>query len=627
MRDFYRVGLVSPRVVVGNPQANAQAILEAYRAAVAGGAHIVLTPELSLTGYSCGDLFGNAALLRETESALDWLLEEMVGVSLEVVLVVGLPVLVGTRLFNCAAVLHAGAIHGLVPKETLANYKEFYEKRNFRSGSEGKMQSVIYCGQEVAFGADLLFDVNNDFRFGIELCEDAWALTPPAVGLVKGGAHVILNLSASPEMIGKAAARRELVVGQSSRLACLYAYAGAGIGESTTDLVFGGHLLAACYGKLLAENQRFERKAEPLYADFNPVWIDTLRRQETSFNEAPFDDHYRIVELAEMLHEVDGQFAGLSATPFVPADIAHKQERCAEILEIQLAGLAKRFEHTKSRRLVVGLSGGLDSTLALLVCTRMCERLGLPPTTVLGITMPGFGTGERTRGNVDRLAEALGIELRCIPIAKSVEQHFADIGHDPKDLSTVYENAQARERTQILMDIANGCGGLVVGTGDLSEIALGWSTFNGDHMAMYSVNCGVPKTLVRHIIEVVAQNAAPTLAETLRDIIATPVSPELLPGGTQETEQILGPYELHDFCLYYFIKYALGREELLELANAFWSTHYSEAIITDTINRFLQRFIGQQFKRSALPDGPKVGTIALSPRGDWRMPSDAACSL
>ncbi|MGN1325236.1 MAG: NAD(+) synthase [Candidatus Spyradenecus sp.] len=619
MKGFVRVAAVTPKVQVAAPAANARALVEALRAAADQGAQVAVAPELSLTGYTCSDLFGMSALESQVEAALA---EVLAGLPEDLVAVVGLPIRWEERLYNCAAVLQAGRVLGLVPKVHLPTYREFYEKRHFVSGATVP-EGATWRG--IPFGTDLLFEL-GDLRFGVEICEDLWAVDAPSNRLAAARAQLIVNLSASTEAVGKAAYRRDLVRMQSARLACAYAYAAAGMGESTTDVVYSGHRLLANNGRILAEARWSEGIS---LMDFNPHWVDVVRGRETSFPDLPRVAMRRVVCRAPAVGTpclADGSLAGLEAHPFVPANDTRRTERCREIFRIQVAGLAKRFTHTHSKRLVIGLSGGLDSTLALLVCAQMCRALGLPGSTILAVTMPGFGTSKRTRSNAGALAELLGAELREISIVPGVEQHFRDIGHDPACHDVTYENAQARARTYLLMDLANQSGGLLVGTGDLSEIALGWSTYNGDHMSMYAVNCGVPKTLVRWCVETVARESPADLAAVLRDICATPVSPELLP-GEQHTEAIVGQYELHDFFLYYFQKFACSRAELADLARLLLGSQFPPEEIDRTLDIFARRFVQQQFKRSAIPDGPKVGTIALSPRGDWRMPSDAAFAL
>ncbi len=620
MIPFVRVAAVTPAVSVANPKANAEALAKSFTEATDAGARVVVAPELALTGYTCGDLFHTQSLEAQTLEALEWLKAHLPHGKF---FVFGLPLRLNDRLYNCAAVLKDGEVLGFVPKTYLPSYREFYEKRHFVSG---KTLPTGATWHGIPVGADLLFDA-EDFRFGVEICEDLWAVDAPSNRLALAGAQLILNLSASTESIGKAEYRRDLVRIQSGRLACAYVYASAGCGESTTDVVYGGHRLLANNGRLIAES-RWEEGFSLM--DFNPRWVDSVRMRETSFPDNPHAE-LRVIPcsddtLVERARWADGSHACLERHPFVPHDDAQRLKRCQEIFRIQVAGLAKRFRHTKVSRLVIGLSGGLDSTLALLVCVQMCRELQLPASTILAVTMPGFGTTSRTLQNAKQLATQLGAELREISIVPEVEQHFRDICHDPAQHDVTYENAQARARTYILMDLANKENGLLVGTGDLSEIALGWSTYNGDHMSMYAVNCGVPKTLVRWCVRSVATVSEPELAKILDDICETPVSPELLP-GEQHTEAIVGQYELHDFFLYYFMKYGSSRSELLDLANLLLADEFSKEELSRTLGIFCKRFVQQQFKRSAIPDGPKVGTIALSPRGDWRMPSDASFSL
>ncbi|HQL09048.1 NAD(+) synthase [Oligosphaera ethanolica] len=619
MRGVYRIAAAVPALKVGNPAANADGIIAQYREAVAHGAAAVLFPELAITGYSCGDLFEQHALLDAALAALQKVQDATRGQP--ALLIVGVPILCGTRLFNCAAVIRDGDILALVGKTYLPNYREFYEKRQFRSIRECPATSVVINGRDLPIGADMVFTAGDDCHFAVELCEDLWAVTPPSNNLALNGAQIIFNLSAGPELVAKADYRRTLVASQSARLCAVYALAGAGVHESTSDLVFSGHAIIAENGRVCAENQRFERTGSISYADVVPRWLDSLRRAWTSFNDCPTTPVRRIA-LPALPVAPDAQYRALSKQPFVPANSADREQRCREILTIQATGLAKRLEHTRAKRLVIGLSGGLDSTLAILVAAWACDMLKLPHKTICAITMPGMGTSSRTKSNASAIAKKIGAELRTIDITKAVTSHFQDIGHDPKNLNVVYENCQARERTQILMDVANAVGGIVVGTGDLSEIALGWSTFNGDHMSMYCVNCGVPKTLVRYLVEFYAASADDELARLLLDVNATPVSPELLPEA-QHTEELLGCYELHDFFLYYFLKYGERPDDLLEWAYQTFAGCYEPEHIRATLATFLKRFFSQQFKRNAMPDGPKVGTIALSPRGDWRMPADA----
>ena len=522
----------------------------------------------------------------------------------------------------------------LIPKTVLPNYREFYEKRQFTSGRElgtGTKEAKVN-GAYIPFGTEIIFhDAASSFSFGVEICEDLWSVIPPSSGLALQGARAIFNPSAGTELTGKAAYRRELVKQQSGRCLCSYVLSSAGVHESTTDTVFGGHSLIADNGRLAAEGERFGRESSLILADVDFERLAAARLSESSFNDSkslsPAGNALHLTLPAEVPAPPGLEYAFNPARPFLPSP-AHRPERCEEIIAIQTAGLAKRMEHTDARRLVIGISGGLDSTLALLICERACRALKRPASDILAVTMPGFGTTDRTHDNALTMCRLLGAELREIPISECCLRHFGDIGHDPAERTTTYENVQARERTQILMDLANKTGGLVVGTGDLSEIALGWSTYNGDHMSMYAVNCSIPKTLIRCLIEHIAGESSPELAATLADINNTPVSPELLPPSgdgsiEQRTEDVLGPYDLHDFFLFHFIKYGAEPDKILYLAEHAFRGEFQPDFIRRCLGIFIRRFFRQQFKRSCMPDGPKVGTIALSPRGDWRMPSDA----
>lgn len=604
MKDFFRLAAAVPETRVGGVGFNCAAILKLYKDAVAHGAAAAVFPELAVTGYTCGDLFSQERLLSAAEDGLN----ELAAAAGATVMIVGVPVRRGSRLFNCAAVLQNGAVRALVAKSILPNYREFYEKRQFSPACEAPDE----LGMPTVFRA-------GGLRFGVEICEDLWTVKPPSADLALAGAQVIFNPSAGTALAGKGDFRRDLVKSHSARLCAAYVLSGAGVHESTSEAVFAGHALIGVNGVLAAENRRFGRAGSVVYADVNCRWLDTLRRTETSFNDCFADAEVREIALDDVPESQDLEHFRTVRRPFVPEDPAKRLERCAEIAEIQTAALAKRMEHT-GMKWVVGLSGGLDSTLALLTAAACRDKLQLPADTVRAVGMPGFGTTSRTRGNAEKLAEILHVPYRTIAIGDAVNAHFRDIGHDPAVQDVVYENAQARERTQILMDVANGCGALVLGTGDLSEIALGWSTFNGDHMSMYGVNCSVPKTLVRHMVAYYA-DILPEARAVLLDILDTPVSPELLP-GKQYTEELIGSYELHDFFLYYFIKYGADPETLLELAAKTFAPLDRETI-RPVLKKFLTRFFSQQFKRNASPDGPKVGTIALSPRSDWRMPSDA----
>ncbi len=633
MFGFYRLAAAVPQLRCGDVVYNLAQLQTLYRRAAELGAAAVVFPELSITGYTCGDLFQQERLQRRALEAALTLAETTAGSG--TVAIFGLPVVCREALFNTAAIAQGGKIRGLVPKSYLPNYREFYEKRQFTSGFQLAETEFQLEGRTVPFGLDLLFEAaGTPFCFGVEICEDLWSVLPPSSTLALRGARLLFNLSASPELATKAAYRRELVRQQSARTLSAYVLAAAGVHESTSDVVFGGQALIADNGRLLAENQRFQRRNDLIAADVDLQRLGALRRSESSFLEAvPLAAiAVRQIPLGPVPAAPDITRAYNPPRPFVPADSADRHQRCREILAIQAAGLAGRLEHTAAAGLVVGVSGGLDSTLAVLVAVESCRLLGKPADTVLGVTLPGFGSTGRTHDNAVKLCRYLGTAFREIDIRAACRQHFADLGHDPECHNVVYENVQARERTQILMDLANQTGGLVVGTGDLSEIALGWNTYNGDHMSMYAVNCSIPKTLIRYLIETVAQEAPPDLAAVLDDIIATPVSPELLPpsaAGTiqQETEKLIGPYELHDFFLYHFLKYGAEPDKIAYLARQAWHGRYPAEFIEATLRTFLKRFFRQQFKRNCMPDGPKVGSIALSPRGDWRMPSEAMANL
>ncbi len=629
MKDgFIKAAAAVPAVRVAVPGQNADSMIHLIQSAASEGVKLLLFPELCLTGYTCGDLFLQDALLEAAEAALGRVLSETAG--LDILFTAGLPVRCrrNSKIYNCAAVCCRGELLGLIPKTYLPDYGEFYEERWF-SPAPGEPDSTMLCGRAVPFGTDLVFCCRElkELRIGLEICEDLWVPEPCSGRLcVSGGATVILNPSASDELSGKAAYRRDLVRMQSARLLCAYLYAGSGPTESTTDLVFGGHCLIAENGTMLAE-QRYEEGIACTELDVRRLCFD--RGRMTTFGAAAGAASSGFREIPFSLEPVRTELTRcISRHPFIPPEGEKRSERCREIFRIQVLGLKKRMVHTRSKRMVIGISGGLDSTLAALVCAETAKELSLPPEAILAVTMPCFGTTGRTLSNAGLLSERLHAELRTVSIEKAVLLHFSDIGHDPQDHSIVYENAQARERTQVLMDLANGCGGLVIGTGDLSELALGWSTYNGDHMSMYAVNCGVPKTLVRHLVRWYADETADReLASVLHDILDTPVSPELLPAenGTivQKTEELVGPYELHDFFLYYLIRWGFPPEKILRLAEASWSPDYSPDELRKWLRVFLARFFTQQFKRSCIPDGPKVGSVSLSPRGDWRMPSDA----
>jgi NAD+ synthase (glutamine-hydrolysing) len=634
---FLRVAAASPPVRVAEPERNADEVVEFTARAAASGVQAVVFPELGLTGYTCGDLFFSVStLVAGAERALARVLAETA--SLPMVVVVGLPVLVGGQLFNCAAVLQKGRLLGVVPKTYLPGYKEYYEERWFSSSRESRATDHRLAGQEAPFGTDLVFQVPDEpgVCLAVEICEDLWAPIPPSSHHAVAGATVILNPSASNDIVGKAEYRRDLVAQQSGRTLSAYVYANVGVHESTTDVVFGGHLMIAENGQLLAEGERYRREGDMIVADVDTERLRVERARQTSFSEAVHFGRsgYRTVPLVPMPVRPPARLARpLEPHPFAPADPATLDSRCREVFSIQTAGLARRVEHTASRRLVLGLSGGLDSTLALLVCERTLDLLGRPRGDVLAVTMPGFGTSALTLSTARGLARAWGAELREIDIRAACQQHIRDIGLDPADRASItYQNLQARERTQVLMDLANKEGGIVVGTGDLSELALGFATFGGDHIAMYNVNASVPKTLVRRLVEWVAEHGATGAErEVLRAVLDTPVSPELVPPDgegkiAQRTEDLIGPYELHDFFLHALVRLGASPRKILYLALQSLGGRYDEAAVRRWLRVFVERFFANQFKRSVMPDGPKVGSVSLSPRGDWRMPSDASAA-
>ncbi len=627
MRDgFVKIAAATPDIRVADTDFNAAGVVSLARRLAASGVKIAVFPELCLSGYTCGDLFLQRTLLDGCETALLRVAAETE--DLDMIFAVGLPLSKDERLYNCAAVLKGGKILGLVPKTHLPNYGEFYELRHFSPAPE-ELSSVRIGRQNVPFGTKQLFvcDSLPSLRIGVEICEDLWAPDPPSTALAMAGATVALNLSASDELVGKQAYRRTLVAATSARLVCAYAYADAGYGESTTDMVFCGRNLIGENGVILAETESLtENGAVTAVVDLGRLEAERRRMNTFGFSGGGFNYVCFNLETTETPME---RF--VDPHPFVPADKAELGKRCEEILTIQALGLKKRLEHTGAKSAVIGLSGGLDSTLALLVTVRAFDLLGLDRTGILAVTMPCFGTTSRTHNNALTLSRALGTGFMEVSIENSVRLHFYDIGQSEEDKDVTYENSQARERTQVLMDLANKTGGLVVGTGDLSELAMGWATYNGDHMSMYGVNASVPKTLVRHLTAYVADGAEPALAACLRDILDTPVSPELLPpeGGeiSQQTEDIIGPYELHDFFLYYVLRLGFSPKKIYRLALAAFKDTYDSATVKKWLGIFIRRFFAAQFKRSCLPDGPKVGTVALSPRGDWRMPSDACRAL
>jgi len=620
---FLKAAALSPSLRVADCAYNTSQILSQLKDAAARGVRLAVFPEFCLTGYTCGDLFLQRTLQQGALDGLQTLLDA--SRELDVVALVGLPLLVRGKLYNCAAVLCGGRLLGLVP-----NYGEFYEKRQFTPGST-EVETVTVCGQEVPFGTSLLFRCRQmpSFVLGVEICEDLWSALPPSTFHALAGATVIANLSASDETVGKAEYRRTLVSNQSARLLCGYLYASAGHGESTQDMVFAGHDLIAENGTLLAETSPFEGGWAETELDCQRM--ESERARNTSFE--PSTEGYLTVDFDLTLTETPLS-RWVDPTPFIPHDERRRAERCELILKMQADGLAKRLEHAHAKTAVIGISGGLDSCLALLVAVRAMKQLGRPTSDVLAVTMPCFGTTRRTRSNAEILCDELAVSFTEIDIANTVHSHFKDIGQDEQVLDVTFENGQARVRTLELMDTANRTGGLVVGTGDLSELALGWATYNGDHMSMYGVNAGVPKTLVRHLVRYEADIAASAeLRRVLLDILDTPVSPELLPAKdgeiAQKTEDLVGPYELHDFYLYYVLRFGFGPAKIFRLAKAAFAgrAEYPDEVLYRWLRNFYWRFFAQQFKRSCLPDGPKVGSVTLSPRGDWRMPSDAAAAL
>ncbi len=634
---YVRVGVAVPPVRPAAVSDNLSGLLASAHEAAAAGCDVVLFPELCLSGYTCADLFAQRRLLDACADGLDSFAQGTA--DLETLFVVGLPLAAEGMLFNAAAVVCRGSVCGFVPKTFVPAYREYYESRWFAPGPARRCGHVDWRGRPTPFGADLVFRPQGsaDLRVGIEICEDLWAPVPPSSRLAVAGAVLLLNPSASNETVGKSDYRLDLVRQQSARCLAAYAYCSAGAGESTTDAVFAGDCLIAENGVLLARGQRFSRAPQLTVADVDIEFLQHERLVSTTFAQAArADSGPGQAPVREVVCEMDLRERGralrrtVTPHPFIPADPRSRRERCEEILAIQSTGLATRLAHTGLRKMVIGLSGGLDSTLALLVCLEAAERLGLGRDAVHAVTMPGFGTSRRTHGNVKALCASLGVPLETISIEAACRQHLADIGHDGASADTAYENAQARERTQILMDRANLLGALVVGTGDLSELALGWCTYNGDHMSMYGVNAGVPKTLVRHLVAFYAEEkAAPPAAAVLRDILDTPISPELLPPDqdgriAQKTEAVLGPYEAHDFFLYHAIRCGFPPGKVLFLARHAFGDAYPPDALRRWLRLFLERFFAQQFKRSCLPDGPKVGSVALSPRGDWRMPSDAS---
>ena len=624
---FVKVAAAVPAVKVADVDYNVQQIESIIAQAEGRGVEVIVFPELCITGYTCQDLFKEQLLLDRAEGAIITLLDFTR--KLNIISIVGLPVIINGLLYNSAAVIQGGQILGVIPKTYLPNYAEFYEKRWFASAQDLNPSNFYFAGTSVSVSAEpKLFVTSSGMKFGVEICEDVWAPIPPSNNLALSGADIIFNLSASNELIGKHAYLKSLLAQQSARTISGYVYASSGFGESTQDLVYGGNAMIFENGHLLAEGDRFCFSPQIQQYQIDVEKLRVERRQNTTFINA--QRHSHALEIAcKPVQERDFELQrAIDPHPFIPKN-EDMHSACEEILNIQVAGLAKRLYHINAQKAVIGISGGLDSTLALLVTVKAFDKLDLDRKGIIGITMPGFGTTDRTHNNAVKLMQTLGVTIREISIAKAVIQHFEDIGHDMKKHDITYENSQARERTQILMDVANQENAIVVGTGDLSELALGWATYNGDHMSMYGVNAGVPKTLIRYLVTYVSGEMA---TETLLDIVDTPISPELIPADElgnikQKTEDLVGPYELHDFFIYYFLRYGFSPKKIFLMAQKAFADTYDDATIKKWLVTFCRRFFNQQFKRSCLPDGPKVGSVSLSPRGDWRMPSDASSAL
>ena len=631
---FVNVAAAVPTVKVADVEYNIQQIETLIAQAEDRGVEVMVFPELCVTGYSCQDLFKEQLLLDHAEDGIVKLLDFTR--KLNVIVIVGLPVVVNGLLYNCAAVLQGGSLLGIVPKVYLPNYGEFYEKRWFASAQDLNPTNIYFAGNPVHVSADpQVFVTNDGVKFGIEICEDVWAPTPPSNNLALAGADIIFNLSASDELIGKHTYLKSLLAQQSARMISGYVYASSGFGESTQDVVYGGNAIIFENGRLLEEGDRFSLQPQIKMCQIDIEALRVERRTNTTFINAQRGAHANEIGCKPTAQRCFELVRNIDPYPFIPKS-EKMQDSCEEILNIQVMGLVKRLYHIHGSKAVIGISGGLDSTLALLVTVKAFDKLGLDRKGIIGITMPGFGTTDRTYNNALKLMQTLGVTIREISIAKAVTQHFEDIQHDAAVHDITYENSQARERTQILMDVANKENAIVVGTGDLSELALGWATYNGDHMSMYGVNAGVPKTLIRYLVSYVAGEMA---TETLLDIVDTPISPELIPADEQgnikqKTEDLVGPYELHDFFIYYFLRYGFGPKKIFLLAKRAFCTAtdqqpalYDEETVKKWLTTFCRRFFNQQFKRSCLPDGPKVGSVSLSPRGDWRMPSDASSAL
>ncbi len=634
-KDYVRLAAAIPEIKVADCKYNMGRILYLVNQCIQKDVQIVAFPELVITGYTCGDLFHQHALLESAQEQLTELLHHTRNT--DILMLVGMPISADNKLFNCAVVLQRGNILGIVPKTHLPNHSEFYEKRWFASSYNATSTTISLCNQVVPFGTGLLFR-QGLACFGIEICEDLWTTIPPSSFHALNGANIIFNLSASNELIGKHAYRTSLVTQQSARCMAGYVYVSCGVGESTTDIVYAGAALIAENGTLLDCSKRFQLQDQLVISEIDIKQLQSDRQKSTTFMDTTYNasytqSPYRTINATLREIKINHLHRKIHPYPFVPASSTERNERCEEIFEMQIQGLSKRLLHTNAKRSIIGISGGLDSTLALLVTVKTFDKLSIPRSGIIGVTMPGFGTTGRTYQNALMLMRSLGITIKEIDIKDACLQHFKDIDHDPSVYDVTYENTQARERTQILMDLANQQNGLVIGTGDLSELALGWATYNGDHMSMYAVNCGIPKTLVRFLVGWVSQNIMDEkTATTLIDILDTPVSPELLPANhkgeiDQKTEDIVGPYELHDFFLYYIVRFGFSPAKIFFLAQLAFEKQYEKKIILKWLKIFYRRFFSQQFKRSCMPDGPKIGSINLSPRGDWRMPSDASAQI
>ncbi len=625
--SFITVAAAVPSVRVADCDYNIEQIIQQVTEAEEKGVEVIVFPELCVTGYTCQDLFRQSMLLESVESSVVRLLGHIR--KMNIIVIIGIPVIVGDLLLNCAAVVQKGTILAIIPKTYLPNYNEFYEKRWFASSQDLHETEIRYAGNKITITPEpLLIRTADKVLFGIEICEDVWAPAPPSNRLALSGADLIFNLSASDELVGKHDYLKGLLAQQSARTITGYIYSGCGYGESTQDVVYGGNALIYENGVLLEESERFSLEPQIKISQIDIERLRSERRTNSTYVNAQRGNKAIIVDALPVDDRPFSLLRTINPHPFIPTD-SDMRHSCEEIISIQSCGLAKRIAHTNSKNLIVGISGGLDSTLALLICVNTFDMMRLDRKGIIGVTMPGFGTTDRTYQNALSLMKNLGVTIKEISITKAVKQHFEDIGHDPKIHDVTYENSQARERTQILMDLTNQIGGFVVGTGDLSELALGWATYNGDHMSMYGVNASIPKTLIKYLVRYIAEYKVDDASKTvLLDIIDTPISPELIPGDkkgniNQKTEDLVGPYELHDFFLYYFLRFGFSPKKIFFLARHAFKDKYDDPTLKKWLSTFIRRFFTQQFKRSCLPDGPKVGSVSLSPRGDWRMPSDA----